>query len=59
VPDLNEARGIVEREWAQEHCVHYAEDGGIGSDAQSQYDDGGCRKSGIFQQNTETVFEIR
>jgi hypothetical protein len=59
VPDLNEASGIAKREWPEEHGVHDAEDGGVGSDAQGQYDYGGCGEARVFQQNTEAVFEIR
>jgi hypothetical protein len=59
VPKLNEASGIAEGEWAEEDGVYDAEDGGVCSDAQGQDDDGGCGEAGVFQQNTEAVFEIR
>ena len=59
VPELNQASGIAEGEWAEEHGVYDAEDGGVCSDAQGQDDDGGCGEAGVLQQDTEAVFEIR
>jgi hypothetical protein len=58
VPHLYEASGIAEGEWAEEHGVHDAEDGGVCSDAQGQDDDGGCGEGGIFEQYAEAVLEI-
>jgi hypothetical protein len=59
VPQLHEASGVVEREWAEEHGVYDAKDCSVRSDAEGEDDDGGCGEAGVFHQNTEAVFEIR
>jgi hypothetical protein len=58
MPHLNEASGIAEWERSEEHSVYDTKDGCVCSDAQGQDDNGGCGESEVFQQNTETVFEI-
>jgi hypothetical protein len=43
---IDQAVGILIRQWAQKHGVSHAEDGGARADSQGEGEHGGCRESG-------------
>ena len=58
LPDGDDARGIAEREVAQEHGVDHAEDGGIGADAEGQRQDRDGGEAGRLAEQAEPVAEV-
>ena len=58
VPDLDEAIGVLERQWAQKNGVDDAEDGGIRTDAQGEDQYRGNRETWSLEQNAHGVFDV-
>src|SRR5512145_2217870 len=54
-PDHHDALRLGERKWLKEESVHHAEDGGVGSDAERERQDGCDAEAGALGQDANGV----
>jgi len=57
-PESDEAGGVRVGKGAKEHCVHNAEDGGIGADADGQGEYGDEGEAGVFEHSADGLSNV-
>jgi hypothetical protein len=58
VPNLHDSRGVLIGEGAEEDRVHHGENGGVGTDAQSEEEDGGYAEAWIAKEDAKAKAKV-
>ena len=57
-PDVDDFIGVLERQWPEQHCIDYTEDGAVGADAEGEGEDRNHGEDRSFDQHPEGIFQV-